>query len=326
VTSPSLCNIDIKTGCYMIRLARFLIAVVILAFALVQFSGCGSSQEDILKKYASGESKFIDIDGLKVHYRDEGKGPVLLCLHGVQSSLHTWDGWVNLLKHKYRIIRIDLPGWGFTGRSNFGYNGKDTAKFLKKFIDAKGIKKLSLAGNSYGGFVSWNFTRDYPATVEKLILLDAGGYPFKAPLPVVLLTTPIIRNMAYLITPSFILKFIVADSVRDVYGTRSRVTQDTIDRYFDLMMYNGNLKESVTVFLAIQKTLETEPAGVNTIKVPTLIMWGKEDRWIPLHVMERFKKDIPHARVILYEGAGHIPMEEIPEVTAKDADAFLSVR
>ena len=310
----------------MIRLTRFPMTVVVLAFALAQFSGCGPSQEDILKKYASGESKFIDIDGLKVHYRDEGRGPVILLLHGVQSSLHTWDGWVNLLKHKYRIIRIDLPGWGFTGPSNFGYNGADTAKFLKKFIDAKGIKKLSLAGNSYGGFVSWNFTRDYPATVEKLILLDAGGYPFKAPLPVVLLTTPIIRDMAYLITPRFILKFIVADSVRDVYGTRSRVTQDTIDRYFDLMMYNGNLKESVTVFLAIQKTLETEPVGVNTIKVPTLIMWGKQDRWIPLHVMERFKKDIPHARVILYEGAGHIPMEEIPEVTAKDADAFLSGR
>jgi pimeloyl-ACP methyl ester carboxylesterase len=55
-------------------------------------------------------------------------------------------------------------------------------------------------------------------------------------------------------------------------------------------------------------------------------MWGKEDRWISLDVMERFKKDIPHARVIVYEGAGHIPMEEIPEATAKDADAFISGR
>jgi pimeloyl-ACP methyl ester carboxylesterase len=308
----------------MVRSVRFIMVVVAVAFALVQFSGCGSSDKDKLKKYTSGKSKFIDIDGLKVHYRDEGKGPVILLLHGVQSSLHTWDGWVDLLQHKYRIIRIDLPGWGFTGPSNFGYRGVDTVKFLKKFIDAKGIKKLSLVGNSYGGFLSWNYTRDYPATVEKLILIDAGGYPFKFPLPIVLLTTPIIRELAYLITPSFILKFIVKNSVRDVYGTRSRVTQDAIDRYFDLMMYDGNLKESVKVLTTIKKESETEPVGVNTIKVPTLIMWGKQDRWIPLDVMERFKKDIPHARVIVYEGAGHIPMEEIPDVTAKDANAFLS--
>jgi pimeloyl-ACP methyl ester carboxylesterase len=306
----------------MIRLIRLTIAVIIVSFSLVQLSGCGSSQEDILKKYASGESKFIDIDGLKVHYRDEGQGPVLFCLHGIQSSLHTWDGWVRLLKHKYRIIRIDLPGWGITGPSNFGYSGDKTITFLKKFIDAKGIKKLSLAGNSYGGFLSWNFTRDYPATVEKLILIDAGGYPTKAPLPVILLTTPVIRDLAVIITP----KFVVTSFVRDVFGTKSRVTQETIDRYYDLMMYDGNRKESVKFMLETRRQLETEPVGLDTIKAPTLIMWGKQDRWIPLDIIEPFKKDIPHARVIVYEGAGHIPMEEIPEITAKDADAFLSGR
>jgi pimeloyl-ACP methyl ester carboxylesterase len=303
----------------MVRSVRFIIIAV--AFALAQLSGCGSSDEEVLKKYTSGESKFIDIDGLKVHYRDEGKGPVLLCLHGVQSSLHTWDGWVNLLKHKYRIIRIDLPGWGFTGPSNFGYDEAKAVKFLKKFIDAMGLKKINLAGNSYGGFLAWNFTRDCPADVDKLILIDAGGYPCKPPLPVILLTTPVIRDLSTLSpTP----KFIVAAFVKEVYGTRSRVRQETIDRYYDLMMYDGNRKESVKFMKEARRQLESEPVGVNTIKVPTLIMWGKNDIWIPLDVMERFKKDIPHARVIVYEGVGHIPMEEIPEATAKDADAFLS--
>jgi len=307
----------------MMRSVRFPVGVVIFAFALMQFSGCGSSDKDVLKKYASGESKFIDIDGLKVHYRDEGRGPVLLCLHGIQSSLHTWDGWVKLLKNKYRIIRIDLPGWGFTGPSNFGYNEAKTVKFLKKFIDAMGLKKINLAGNSYGGFLSWNFTRDYPAAVDKLILIDAGGYPLTPPLPVILLTTPVIRDLSTLTPPP---KFIVAAFVEEVYGTRSRVTQEVIDRYYDLMTYDGNRKESVKFMIEARRQLEIEPVGVNTIKVPTLIMWGKNDRWIPLVVMERFKKDIPHARVIVYEGAGHIPMEEIPEATAKDADAFLSGR
>lgn len=296
--------------------------MVAVMTSLMLISGCAPSDQSIRDKYAGGESKFIDIDGLRVHYRDEGTGPVLLCLHGVQSSLHTWDGWTKALSNKYRIIRIDLPGWGFTGPSNFGYKADKTTEFLKKFIDALGIKKAYLAGNSYGGFVSWNFAKNYPDIVEKLILIDAAGYPFKSPLIVTLLSTPVIRDISAMISP----KFVVAHFVRDVYGDKSKVTQATIDRYYSLMMYDGNRKESVKFMVQAREFLEKEPVGVNTIKAPTLIMWGKKDAWIPLDVMERFKKDMPHARVILYDGAGHIPMEEIPDITAKDADEFLSGR
>lgn len=306
----------------MIRYKHFTLIIAAMMTSLLLVSGCAPSQESILNKYTGGESKFIDVDGLNVHYRDEGAGPVLLCLHGVQSSLHTWDGWVNVMKNKYRIIRIDLPGWGFTGPSNFGYKADKTTVFLKKFLDALGIKKIYLAGNSYGGFVSWNFAKDYPDVVEKLILVDAAGYPFESPLIVTLLSTPVIRDISATITP----RFVVAHFVRDVYGDKSKVTQETIDRYYSLMMYDGNRKESVKFMLEAQKQLEKEPVGVNTIKVPTLIMWGKEDAWIPLDVMERFKKDLPQARAIVYDGAGHVPMEEIPEITAKDADNFLSGR
>ena len=306
----------------MIRYKNFTFIIVAVISLLLLISGCAPPQQSILDKYAGGESKFIDIDGLRVHYRDEGTGPVLLCLHGVQSSLHTWDGWVNIMKNKYRIIRIDLPGWGFTGASNFGYKADKTTIFLKKFLDAKGIKKIYLAGNSYGGFVSWNFAKNYPDVVEKLILIDAAGYPIKSPLIVTLLSTPVIRDISAMITP----KFVVAHFVKDVYGDKSKVTQETIDRYYSLMMYDGNRKESVTFMLEAKKQLEKEPVGVNTIKAPTLIMWGRKDAWIPLDVMERFKKDMPHARAIVYDGAGHVPMEEIPEITAKDADDFLSGR
>jgi len=134
------------------------------------------------------------------------------------------------------------------------------------------------------------------------------------------MTAPVIRNLYSVITP----RFIVGNFVRDVYGTKSRVTDETIDRYYHLMMYNGNRKESVKFIREVSGLMETEPVGVKTISIPTLIMWGKQDVWIPLTVMERFKKDIPHARAIVYDEVGHVPMEEIPEITAKDADAFLS--
>lgn len=304
----------------MIRSIRFTLGIVAAVFVLLLISACAPSQQYIISKYTTSESKFIDIDGLRVHYRDEGKGSVLLCLHGIQSSLHTWDGWVKEMKNHYRIIRIDLPGWGFTGASNFGYGRNETVKFLKKFVDAMGLKKINIAGNSYGGFLAWNFVVDNQDMVDKLIILDAAGYPFKPPSAVTLMTAPVIRNLYPIITP----RFMVAKYTRDVYGTKSRVTDETIDRYYHLMMYNDNRKESVKFFQEIIGQFEMESASVKTIKKPTLIMWGRQDNWIPLSVMERFKKDIPHARVIVYDGTGHVPMEEIPEITAKDADAFLS--
>lgn len=286
----------------------------------VNFLGWGVSSEKLQVKYLNSESKFINIDGFRVHYRDEGKGPVLLCLHGIVSSLHTWDGWVDALKNRYRIIRIDVPGWGMTSLGSFSFKRDDYMIFLKKFVDALGIKKLYLAGNSLGGYLSWNFALDYPKLVKKLILLDPAGYPQKVPGAVKLFTMPIFRTMGTSLTP----KFLVLKFVREVYGDKKRICKDVADRYFELLVYGKNRKNCVKIFDELKFQARFEPSGVNRIKTPTLLMWGEKDIWIPLSIMERFKKDLPHARVITYPGVGHVPMEEIPDITARDAGIFLS--
>ncbi|HOC60870.1 MAG TPA: alpha/beta hydrolase [Smithellaceae bacterium] len=295
-----------------------LLIVYAIAF-FVLMSGCSPSGKEIEQKYISETSKFINIDGLNVHYRDEGQGPVLLCLHGIQSSLHTWDGWVKEMKNDYRIIRLDLPGWGFTGASNFGYQPDDTIEFLKKFVDALHVQKMNIAGNSYGGFLAWNFVVKHPDRVDKLIVIDGGGYPFEPPLAVRLMTAPVVKNLYPLVTP----RFVVAKFVGDVYGENSRIPEDTIDRYYDLMMYKDNRKESVKFFETMKGKMNKESPDIKTIKIPTLILWGRQDKWIPISLMHRFKSDIPHARTIAYDEAGHIPMEQIPEITARDAALFL---
>ena len=70
---------------------------------------------DLKRKYANADSRYLDIDGMPVHYRDQGQGPVLLLLHGTGASLHTWDGWIQPLENDFRIVRLDLPGFGLTG-------------------------------------------------------------------------------------------------------------------------------------------------------------------------------------------------------------------
>ena len=122
--------------------------------------------EELKKKYAYENSKFITVDGLKVHYIDEGEGPVLLLLHGVCASLHTWDGWVKELKGSYRIIRFDNMGFGLTGPAvKPEYTIKRYVKFLNSFTTALKLKRFSIAGNSLGGYISWN-SETSPATAS----------------------------------------------------------------------------------------------------------------------------------------------------------------
>lgn len=276
---------------------------------------------DILKaKYAGAASKFIDVDGLKVHYRDQGSGMPLICLHGIYASLHTWEGWVKELSGKYRLITIDLPPYGLTGPANFEYTRENYVKFLNKFVDALGLDEFYLAGNSLGGYFSWSYAAQYPNRVKKLILIDAAGYKQAVPFPVWILTTPVIGYFTRWIMP----KFMVALNVRDVYGNPDIIEKGTIDRYFELMMHPGNRVGCRSLFYEVERVAATNPTDVTQVKTPTLIMWGRKDRWIPIESAQKFGKEIKNSRIIVYEDAGHVPMEEIPARTAMDADIFLS--
>ncbi|MCH8318206.1 MAG: alpha/beta hydrolase, partial [Bacteroidetes bacterium] len=113
---------------------------------------------------------------------------------------------------------------------------------------------------------------------------------------------------------------IVARFVKEVYGDEKKVTDELIDRYQDLFLINGNRK----AFIAIANTkFERNEDKIIEIKTPTLILWGAEDKWIPIEHAYRFKDELPNARLIVYEGVGHIPMEEIPKQSAKDVRLFL---
>ena len=116
-----------------------------------------------------------------MHVRDEGprddESPIVL-LHGFGSSLHAWDGWAQALRDKRRVVRLDLPGFGLTGPTPDGVYGLDRdMRVTLAVLDKLGIARCVLGGNSLGGAVAWRTALAHPARVEKLILVDAGGYP-----------------------------------------------------------------------------------------------------------------------------------------------------
>jgi pimeloyl-ACP methyl ester carboxylesterase len=274
-------------------------------------------------RYANEESQFIKLDGLQqgieLHYRDEGKqdAPVLFLLHGIMASLQTWDGWVKALQDDFRIIRVDIPGFGLTGPYSDGiYNIERSVDMVDQLSDKLGIESFFLAGNSMGGYISWNFALVHPEKVKRLILLDAAGYPFKPPMMLEILQTPVLKQAVGFLTP----RFIVTHTLNEVYGDASKVNDELIDRYHQLMLREGNRQAVVDVFASIS---DVDNSAIKQLKVPTLIQWGANDAWIPLVNAQKFSDDIEGAKTIVYPGVGHIPMEEIAEISANDAKDFL---
>jgi pimeloyl-ACP methyl ester carboxylesterase len=279
-----------------------------------------------LHKYENDASRYVVVDGMRVHYRDEGlrDGPALVLLHGVMASLHTWDGWVEALKAHYRIVRIDLPGFGFSdGIPDGDYTPQQGAARIDKLADALGLGRFHMAGNSLGGLLTWYYAASFPNRVQRLVLVSPIAYQQKLPFIIDAVSRTGIGGIAGKIrTP----KFLIEQNVRMVYGDPTSPSADVIDRYWDLLQYGKNRETMVKTFRALRayNVDDSIAERVVHVKAPTLVMWGTKDRWVPPTLAERWKKDLPGATVRMYPGLGHVAMEEEPAMTAREAHAFLS--
>ncbi|NMO16203.1 alpha/beta hydrolase [Pyxidicoccus fallax] len=272
-------------------------------------------------RHATPPSRFLEVDGLRIHYRDQGQGPALVLLHGSNASLFTWEGWVRELSAHHRVITLDLPGHGLTGPDAKGrYSWTDMARVLEDFRARLGLERFHLAGNSMGGSVAWHYALLHPERVERLILVDAAGYPREEPSPLVfrLMRAPGLGELLSRVSP----RWVIDRNVRAVYGDPSKVTEENVDRYYALLLREGNRKATrerlrITTDDGLWKRL-------GEVRAPTLILWGAKDTWILPRYGERFDRDIPDSRLVVYPDLGHVPMEEDPARTAADARRFLA--
>ena len=277
---------------------------------------------ELKHKYADATSMYVDVFDMPVHYRDQGRGPVLLLLHGSGSSLHTWDDWVTLLARDFRVIRMDLPGFGLTGPDpTDDYSVARYVEFVNAFASKIGVTNFHLAGNSLGGRIAWNYALVHPERVDRLILIDAAGYPRdkpnESPLVFKLAKLPVINWFATVMTP----RSLTESSLQQVFADQRLVTPERVDRYFELMLRPGNRAAFVE---RANDAVDDRNGDHRNISQPTLILWGVEDRWIPLADGRGFADDIANSRFIAYPGVGHLPMEEIPGPTARAAMTFLT--
>lgn len=312
-----------------------LVAVLLLTclFFLLLLYRSDIPAEEINAKYRTPESHFIEVDGINVHVRLMGEGEPIFLLHGSFSSLHTWDVWQRELSPYFMTISLDFPGHGLTGPDELKrYSVQDYSELVLSLAEKLNLRKFHLAGNSMGGAVALQLASARPDKVLTLNLVDASGAPkmetrsldsaqnqargngawiFK------LIENPLISKIFLKCTP----KFLFARNMKEVYADESKILEKTTERYYELMLREGN-RQATLDRIKIPRKSEIDFEGLT---MPTLILWGGKDSWIPLSNAYALEKAIPGSNLIVFDEAGHVPMEEIPTESVAEYLAFLGV-
>lgn len=308
-------------GDLALKLVGIFLMLAALAFAASKAPD--RSLESLVPRWAPPPSDFIDVDGLLVHYRDQGptSDPLpLVLIHGTGSSLHTWEGWVAELAKTRRVVSFDLPGFGLTGPNADGdYSDARYVAFVRNLLSRLGIGRAIVGGNSLGGEIAWQLALADPARVAGLVLVDAAGHDFvpeSLPLGFRIARIPVLREPMRWLLP----RRAIEASVTNVYGDPSRVSAALVDRYYELTLREGN---RVALMRRMDQLAPGPVERLPEIKVPTLILWGGKDRLIPPRWGQAFHEAIPGSRLVTFSALGHVPQEEDPAATLAALRAWL---
>jgi pimeloyl-ACP methyl ester carboxylesterase len=256
---------------------------------------------------------FMKVDGMEIHTEHAGTGTPVILIHGYTSTLYTWRFNQPELAKNFSVWSLDLPGFGYSDKpKDFDYTLSGYADFVVKFMDAAGIKKAVLVGNSMGGGVAMETYLKYPDRVEKLVLIDSMGYPEKEGFILfTLMKYPVIGEVLM----SFNYRWVIKDSLMSgIYYNNKFVTDDVVDSYYNVYKTPNGRKAPLWVGRRIDDAKDLNTDKIKTIKIPTLVIWGEEDTLIPVSHAEYFKRDIQGSEVRIIPEAGHLPHEEHADV------------
>lgn len=269
---------------------------------------------------AAYPGKYRTVQGVRLRLRDTGpqQAPALILLHGFGSSLETWEPWANSLSARYRVIRLDLPGFGLTGPDPTGdYSDARTLEILAGLMDQLGVPRAALIGNSLGGRIAWLFAAHYPARVSRLVLVSPDGFASpgfeygKAP------EVPLMMQALPYVAPRGMLR----DSLVPAYANPEALSEAVLTRYRDMMVAPGVRR---AILDRTGQTVLTDPARtLRQITAPTLLLWGEQDGMIPVSNSADYLRLMPRATLVRLPGLGHVPFEEDPVRSLPPVERFL---
>lgn len=267
--------------------------------------------------------------GLPLHVEKRGKGPPLLLLHGFGASRFTWRRWVPALAEGHELYLVDLKGCGTAPKPRDGaYGPHDQAELLHRLVMDEDLRDLTVLGHSLGGGLALLLALRLEDAGEserlrRLVLLEATAYAQGLPRYIGLahrVPVALGRLAARFVPARWLVRRILREIVHDPAG----VTEDQVRGYaapFEDRACRDALVESAHGL--IPPDLDDLVARYPEVRTPTLLVWGRQDPVVPPWVGERLARDLPHARLVVLDRCGHLPMEECPEAALDVVTRFL---
>jgi pimeloyl-ACP methyl ester carboxylesterase len=259
-------------------------------------------------------SRFVDAEGLRLRYVRTGQGPPVLLLHGFSSSLFTWKDVLPELARTHDVIALDLPGHGGSDIPA-AITPELLARVVPNVLDQLAVPRASFVGNSLGGALSMVVAARTPARVDRLVLIDSAGFNFESSKRPALLRALTVLPGARLLEHSPRRRSMVGFGLRQVFHDDTLVTRERIDEYL-VPVLRPRAVRTFQELLSARDALGF-PGIVPEVQQPTLVIWGRQDAWIPVTDAERFRAALPRATVVVLEGCGHMPQEERPQETTR---------
>jgi pimeloyl-ACP methyl ester carboxylesterase len=272
-------------------------ATWLVSTSLILFSICSNGQDETEPKQRPAETS-VTVFGARLHYVDAGSGSVVVLLHGLADDVGVWESVMPALAERHRVIALDQIGFGRSDKPLLSYRAGTFVDFLDGFLNELKIDRASLVGNSLGGWIAANFALAHPERIDRLVLCDAAGY---AAVPKTM--DPRALNALRLASREDIrylgpLTFHNKRFYEDVdLAFKQRVTAGdnyTVNQLLDSMIRGEDVLDG----------------RLGAIHKPTLIVWGREDKLIPLNFAERFHKEITGSRLEVIDDCGHMPHVE----------------
>jgi triacylglycerol lipase len=247
--------------------------------------------------------KTVDVFGQKIHYLEAGSGPVVILLHGLGGSASNWAATTPVLASKFHVYVPDQIGFGASDKPQIDYRVGTLVDFLDGFCKKLGITKASVVGNSLGGWTAVNFTLAHPDKVEKLVLVDSAGYSLdhngatKPP-----------RELLQTMNPSTVAQ--AKQLMGMILANKSMVTDQFAEGLFAQHLRAGDGYTIDRFIDSILRGDDVVDGKLAAVKVPTLIVWGKQDALVPLAAGQWFSQDIAGSELVTLDGCGHVPQME----------------
>jgi pimeloyl-ACP methyl ester carboxylesterase len=277
-------------------------------------------REALERQYAVPGSRFVDVEGMRLHIAESGPAdaPALVLIHGFASSLQTWDGWTPILQLHFRVLRLDVAGFGLSGPDpQRDYSDAADVRRLLALLDQLGLQSVTLVGHSMGGRIAWNFAAAHPQRVARLVLLAPDGFSFPEARGEFTFDVPWYARVVRYALPQWLLHRALASA----YFDASRLDEATVTRYRDLLLAPG-VRQALLDRMAQTRNSDPLPR-LRSLHMPVLLLWGAGDALIPVSNAQDFLDAMPQAQRVVLPQLGHLLQEEQPQLALQPLLEFL---